>query len=123
MIITTKNTNMTPKIAVRVSYCAIYGRNKCSGTLPPPFCPPFNFHTSRIEILHFSTFLRLDPIFMEFQKPLPPLSAPPFFIFEKFKIFSTIFHFIIILQNALFWLYRPIVLKRISHPTMNDNLK
>ena len=89
-------------------------RNNALNSLP-------NFHTSRIEILHFSTFLRLDPIFMEFQKPLPPLSAPPFFIFEKFKIFSTIFHFIIILQNALFWLYRPIPLKRISHPTMQKS--
>ena len=105
--------------------CYIWSESMFQNTAPP-FAPPknapppFNFHTSRIEILHFSTFLRLDPIFMEFQKPLPPLSAPPFFIFEKFKIFSTIFHFIIILQNALFWLYRPIPLKRISHPTMKS---
>ena len=32
---TTKNKNVTSKIVVRVSYCAIYGRNQCSGTLPP----------------------------------------------------------------------------------------
>ena len=49
----------------------------------PPFCPPFHFHTYRVEKPKFSTFSRSDPIFLGAQMALPPLFAPPFVNFWK----------------------------------------
>ena len=87
-------------------------RERCPPFAPPPFlcsigCPPFHIRAPRIENAEFSTFLRLDPLFISAYRGLPPLFASPFFKFEKFKRSSTNFAFIIFRQNALFLLYRP----------------
>jgi len=67
-----KNWNMTSKTLIRASYYDIFDRNQHSERLPP-FCPPFHFHTSRVEKPKFSTFSRSDPIFLGAQMALPPL--------------------------------------------------
>ena len=79
---------MTSKTLIRASYYDIFDRNQHSKRLPPlftppPFCPPFHFHTSRVEKPKFSTFSRSDPIFLGAQMALPPLFAPPFLNFWK----------------------------------------
>ena len=81
-------------------------RERCPPFCPPFLCsigcPPFHIRAPRIENAEFSTFLRLDPLFISAYRGLPPLFAPPFFKFEKFKRSSTNFAFIIFRQNALF---------------------
>ena len=115
VMIMSKNWNMTSKTLIRASYYDIFDRNQHSERLPPllhplftpPFCHPFHFHTSRVEKPKFSTFSRSDPIFLGAQMALPPLFAPPFWIFGKSKTWSTNFVCIIFRQNVLFLLYRP----------------
>ena len=112
-----KNTDFTSETAIRDSYHDINDRNQHSGMIPP-FCIPFRIQVSRVQIVNFLHFWSSIPKFVSSQKLLPPLFAPPFGIFGKFRISSTIYVCIIFPQNAFFWLYRPISLYRISPFTM-----
>ena len=60
-----------------------------------PRCTPFHIRGLRVEIPEFSPFLWSDLLFIGAKRTLPPLFAPPFFIFEKSKMFSTNLVFII----------------------------
>ena len=61
----------------------------------PPVPPPFHIRDPKVEISEFSPFLWSDLLFIGAYRTLPPLFAPPFFIFEKSKMSSTNFVFII----------------------------
>ena len=98
-----KNVNLTSETATRASYHGINDRNQHSEMMPLPFAHPFVFRPPEQKSWIFPIFeagILCSWASRDF--------CPPFGIFGKFKISSTIYVFIIFPQNALFSLYKPI---------------
>ena len=72
-------------------------RERCIPFCPPFLCsigcPPFHIRAPRIENAEFSTFLRLDPLFISAYRGLPPPFCPPFF--QIWKVQKVLYKFCI----------------------------
>ena len=105
-------------MGVRASYSAVDTRNQYARRVPPLLPPLSHIRSQKEKYEIFCFFGAVPNVYALLETPCPPLFAPPFYIFGKFKHFATNFVFIILPQNALVWLHNPISNKQIRPVTM-----